>query len=44
MPYSEMEEFRKKYAKPVLQKDNLTFLFLDDWLKMQGLINENYRA
>ena len=44
VPYSEMEGFRKKYAKPILQKDDLTFLFLDDWLKMQGLIDENYRA
>lgn len=44
VPYSEMEEFRKKYAKPILQKDDLTFLFLEDWLKMQGLINEDNRA
>lgn len=34
--YAEMEDFRKKYAKPVLQKDNLTFAFLDDWLRIHG--------
>ncbi len=34
--YSEMEDFREKFAKPPLQKDKLTFAFLDRWLKMHG--------
>ena len=36
VPYDEGERFRKKYAKPPLQKDDLTFANLDDWLKMHG--------
>ncbi|MBR0430956.1 NUDIX domain-containing protein [Candidatus Saccharibacteria bacterium] len=36
--YAEMEEFRKKFAKPPLQKDKLTFLFLDRWLEMHGYL------
>ncbi len=36
--YTEMEEFRKKFAKPPLQKDKLTFLFLDKWLEMHGYL------
>ena len=34
--YDEMEEFRKNYAKPPLVKDDITFVNLDDWLKMHG--------
>ena len=34
--YSEMEAFRKQYAKPPLQKDDITFTNLHDWLKMHG--------
>ena len=36
--YDELEEFRKTYAKPPLQKEELTFLFLDRWLKMHGYL------
>ncbi len=36
VPYKENEEFRKKLAKPPLQRDDLTFENLDDWLKMHG--------
>ena len=38
VPYDETEDFRKKFAKPPLQKDDLTFVNLDDWLKMHGLV------
>lgn len=38
VPYSEMEEFRKNFAKPPLQKDELTFLFLAKWLKIHGYL------
>ena len=34
--YSEMEEFRKEYAKAPLKKDDLTFEFLRVWLEMHG--------
>lgn len=43
VPYSEMEKFRRKYAKPILQKDNTTFLCLDDWLNTQGLVKRKDR-
>ena len=39
--YSETEKFRKKYAKPPLQRDDITFLNLDDWLKMRGMVSGN---
>ena len=39
VPYSETEEFRKKSAKPPLQRDDITFLNLDDWMKMRGMVN-----
>ena len=38
VPYAEMEKFRKEYAKVPLKKDKITFLALDNWLVMQGLI------
>lgn len=38
VPYKDIDEFRKKYAKAPLQKDDITFINLDDWLKMQGLV------
>ncbi|MBO4812694.1 NUDIX domain-containing protein [Candidatus Saccharibacteria bacterium] len=38
VPYKETEEFRKKHAKTPLRKDDITFINLDDWLKLQGLI------
>ena len=31
--YGKMEEFRKKYAKAPLKKDDLTFEFLRIWLE-----------
>lgn len=34
--YGKMEEFRKKYAKAPLKKDDLTFEFLRTWLEMHG--------
>lgn len=36
--YSEMEEFKKKFAKPPLANDELTFKMIDEWLKMHGNI------
>lgn len=39
VPYEKMEEFRKEFAKLPLKKDELTFLFLDRWLKMHGLVD-----
>ena len=36
VPFVEMEEFRKKYAKPPLAKDDLVFENLRDWLIMHG--------
>ena len=41
VPYSEIEEFRKKFAKPPLAKDDITFVNLDDWLKMHGYLQNN---
>lgn len=38
VPYSENEKFRKEFAKPPLAKDDITFVNLDDWLKMRGLV------
>ena len=38
VPYVEMEEFRKKFAKPPLVRDDNTFLNLKDWLEMHGKI------
>lgn len=34
--YSEMKDFREKFAKPPLQKDELTFLNLDEWMRIHG--------
>lgn len=39
--YAEMEDFRKKFAKPPLQRDKLTFSFLRRWLEMHGLVDGN---
>jgi hypothetical protein len=39
--YRETEEFRKKYAKPPLQRDDITFLNLDDWMRMRGMVDGN---
>lgn len=36
--YSEMEKFRKKYAKLPLKNDDLTFENLDDWMESQGIV------
>lgn len=38
VPYAEMEEFCKKYAKKPLREDKFTFLTMNNWLKMHGLI------
>lgn len=38
VPYSETEAFRKKFAKAPLQRDDLTFVNLDDWMRMHGYI------
>lgn len=38
VPYSKMEDFRLKHAKPPLKKDVNTFVNIDDWLKMHGYI------
>jgi len=38
VPYDELEKFRKKYAKPPLAKDDITFENLDDWMRMQGIV------
>ena len=35
---AEMEEFRKKYAKEPLKRDDITFLNLRDFLEMHGYI------
>ena len=40
VPYAEMEEFRKKHAKEPLKKDDYTFMALDNWLKLRGLVND----
>lgn len=39
--YAETEEFRKKHAKPPLQKDDITFINLDDWMRMRGMVDGN---
>ncbi len=38
VPYREMGEFVKNYAKPPLKKDEMTFVLVDAWLKMHDLI------
>ena len=38
VPYEKTNGFRKKYAKAPLQKDDITFINLDDWFKLQGLV------
>lgn len=38
VPYREMGEFVKNYAKPPLARDEMTFVLVDAWLKMHGLI------
>lgn len=40
VPYAEMEDFRKKYAKEPIKNDDLTFLVLDKWLKGRGLVED----
>ena len=37
--YSETEVFRKQYAKPPLQRDDITFINLDDWMRMRGMLH-----
>ena len=39
--YAKTEEFRKKYAKPPLQRDDITFANLDDWMRMRGMVDGN---
>ncbi len=39
VPYAEIDEFREKYAKNPLKKDNLTFAMLDNWFRMHGIVN-----
>ena len=41
VPYKSMEEFRDKYAKKPLREDDFTFLTMNNWLKMHGLIDGN---
>lgn len=36
--YSEMEDFRRKFAKAPLKNDKITFTILTEWLKMHELI------
>ena len=38
VPYNDLEQFWRTETKPSLQKDKLTAMFLDKWLKMQGLV------
>lgn len=38
VPYEENEEFRKTQAKPPLVKDDITFMNLEDWLRMRGIL------
>ncbi|MBR3236077.1 NUDIX domain-containing protein [Candidatus Saccharibacteria bacterium] len=38
VPYAEMRDFVKKYAKKPLKEDEFTFLSIEKWLKMHGLI------
>ena len=42
VPYSNMREFVKKYAKKPLKEDEFTFLTLDNWLKLSGLMDKNH--
>lgn len=39
--YRDIDEFRKKNAKPPLQRDDITFLNLDDWMRMRGMVDGN---
>ena len=36
VPYAEMDDFRKKYAKKPLREERVTFRILDEWLRMHG--------
>ena len=38
VPYVEMKDFCAKYAKEPLKEDKFTFMTIDNWLKMHGLI------
>ena len=38
IPYDEMTEFRKKFAKKPLQKDKLTFKMLEMWFLQHGYL------
>lgn len=38
VPYEEMTEFRKQYAKIPLRKSKVTFRAIDNWLEMHGLV------
>ena len=39
--YSEMEEFRLKYAKDPLKTDNITFPNIHEWLKIHGYLQNH---
>ena len=38
VPYGELKDFWKHYAKPPLATDEITLINLDDWLVMHGVI------
>ncbi len=38
VPYTEMAEFRAKYAKKPLREDRFTFMTIDNWLKLHGYL------
>ena len=38
VPYAEMEDFRKQYAKKPLSEDSFTFTTIRMWLEMHGMI------
>ena len=40
VPFDETSSFKKIFAKKPLKKDELTFLAVEEWLKMQGLISK----
>ena len=41
VPFSETEEFRTKFAKKPLKKDELTFRLLGEWFRMNGVETED---
>jgi len=38
VPFDLTADFREKYAKPSLKKDELTFSALETWFKMNGYL------